>query len=166
MTAPSLPAGFRPIRRDQLRQEREHDSYKSAQKPAGPVVCPGCAAVFHAGRWQWGERPEGAAELLCPTCHRVRDSFPSGFVHVGGTFFAAHRDELLSLLRHHEEKARAEHPQARIMAIDDEADGVLVTTADIHLARDLGDALLHAYHGKLDFHYNEGERLLRVHWRR
>lgn len=162
-----IPAsGFRPVRHDQLRPERIHDTYKLTHKLPEPAVCSGCGAVFHAGRWQWGARPAGATEVVCPACHRVKDKFPAGYVEVKGDFFAAHRDELLRLLRHHEEKEKQDHPLARIIAIDEEAGGVLVTTTDIHLARDLGQALHHAYQGELEFHYNEGENLLRVHWRR
>lgn len=166
MTALSANAGFRPVRRDQLRQERVHDSYKLSGKLPEPAVCPECGAVWHAGRWQWGDKPAGAAAVVCAACHRVRDRFPAGFVSVEGAFFAAHRDELLHLLRHREELEKANHPLARIIAIEDTAAGVLATTTDIHLARDLGEALHHAYQGELDFHYNEGENLLRVHWRR
>lgn len=158
--------GFRPMRRDQLREEREHDSYKLRGKLPEPAACGKCGAVYHGGRWQWGERPAGAQEVTCAACQRIADRFPAGFVHVGGDFFAARRDELLRLLRHHEEKQKAQHPLARIMAIEDEASGVLLTTTDTHLARDLGEALHHAYQGDLDFHYNAGENLLRVHWRR
>lgn len=164
-----LDSGFHPIRRDQLRQEREHDSYRQQQKPAEPAACPECGAVFHAGRWQWGVKQEGAADVLCPACLRIRDGFPAGFVSVGGEFFVAHRPEILSLIHHHAEKESAQHPLVRIMAIDEEtsgAGGILVTTTDVHLARDLGDALHKAYHGDLDFHYNEAEKRLRVQWRR
>ncbi len=104
--------------------------------------------------------------MVCPACHRVQDRYPAGFVHVAGDFFAGHRDEMLQLLRHHEEKEKAEHPMARIIAIEDEGAGVLVTTTDIHLARDLGEALHHAYQGQLDYHYNEAQMLLRVYWER
>lgn len=166
MSFQSSPAGFQPVRRDQLRQEREHDSYKLQHKPAEPTACPDCGAVYHGGRWRWGERPSGSHELICPACHRIRDHFPAGFVHIGGRFFADHREELTKLILHHEAKARAEHPLERIMAIEDAEDGMLVTTTDIHLARDLGEALNHAYQGELEFHYNEAEKLLRVHWRR
>ena len=164
-----LDSGFHPIRRDQLRQEREHDSYRQQQKPAEPAACPECDAVFHAGRWQWGVKQDGAADVLCPACLRIRDGFPAGFVSVGGEFFVVHRAEILGLIQHHAEKESAQHPLVRIMAIDEEtsgAGGILVTTTDIHLARDLGDALHKAYHGDLDFHYNEAEKRLRVHWRR
>lgn len=165
-----IPTGFQPVRRDELRQEREHDTYKRQEKPPEPAVCPDCGAIFHAGRWQWGMRREGSTELICPACHRIRDRFPAGFLHVSGSFFGKQRDELLSLIRHHAEKARAEHPMARIMGIkdnsDDPDDGIVITTTDIHLARDLGEALHHAYHGELEFHYNKEEKLLRVHWSR
>lgn len=166
MTSRSSPASFRPVRRDQLRQEREHDSYKMQHKPPEPAACPDCGAIYHGGRWQWGEQPAGSHEVVCPACHRIRDHFPAGFVHIEGKFFADHREEVTSLLHHHEAKAKAEHPLVRIMAIEADVDGVLVTTTDIHLARDLGDALHHAYQGELEFHYNEAEKLLRVRWRR
>lgn len=169
MKSQAFAPGFQPVRRDQLRQEREHDTYKRQHKPPEPSVCPDCSAVFHAGRWQWGLRHPDSAEVLCPACHRIKDDFPAGFVHVMGTFFAAHRSEILALISHHAEKARAEHPLARIMAIKEDmggAGGIVVTTTDIHLARDLGEALHHAYHGDLAFHYNEGEKLLRVQWQR
>jgi NMD protein affecting ribosome stability and mRNA decay len=158
--------GFKAVRRDQLRQERVHDTYKLRGKLPEPAVCGKCGAIYHVGRWQWGSRPANAHEVTCPACHRAQDKFPAGFVHVGGSYFAAHRDELLHLLRNHEEKEKAEHPLARIMAIEEEAGGLLVTTTDMHLARDLGEALHHAHQGDLEFHYNEGENLLRVHWRR
>lgn len=162
----SSNAGFQPVRRDQLWLEHEHDSYTLQHKPPEPAACPDCGAVYHAGRWQWGARPGNCHDVICPACHRIREHLPAGFVHIGGEFFAAHRAEITQLLRHHEAKARAEHPLQRIIAIEAEADGELVTTTDIHLARDLGDALHHAYHGELEFHYNPAEYLLRVHWRR
>lgn len=166
MSPSSIPVGFRPIRRDQLRPEREHDSYKLQHKPPEPAVCPDCGAIYHDGRWQWGERPGASHAVICPACHRIRDRFPAGFVYISGSFFGSHREELTSLIRHHEAKAKAEHALARIMAIEDEPDGTLVTTTDPHLARDLGEALHHAYQGTLEFHYSEADKLLRVHWQR
>ncbi|MDP1653536.1 MAG: BCAM0308 family protein [Rhodocyclaceae bacterium] len=166
MNSQSDRTGFLPVRRDQLFHERVHDTYKLQHKLTEPTVCPECGAVYHAGRWQWGAKPAGAQEVVCAACQRIRDRFPAGFVEVGGNFFAAHRDEIMSLLHHHETREKAEHPLARIMAVADTPEGVLVTTTDIHLARDLGEALHHAYQGDLEFHYNEAENLLRVHWRR
>lgn len=166
MASRSFGGGFRPVRRDELRPERVHDTYQTKGKLAEPTVCTGCGAVYHAGRWQWLARPEKAATALCPACHRIKDRFPAGYLDISGDYFGAHRDQLLSLLRHREQHEQAEHPLARIMATEDTAGGVLITTTDIHLARNLGEALHGAYQGELEFHYNEAENLLRVHWRR
>lgn len=158
--------GFHPVRRDRLVQDNRHDAYKAKHKLPEPTVCPNCGAVFHEGRWQWMDRPANAHEERCPACHRIHDAFPAGFVSVGGTFFKDHRDELLHLARNEEARAKAEHPLKRIMNIEDQDDGILITTTDIHLARGIGEALHHAYQGELEYHYNEQENLLRVMWQR
>lgn len=169
MNQQQIDPGFQPIRRDQLRQEYEHDSYRQKKKPPEPSVCPDCGANFHAGRWQWGEAVDDSAAVVCPACQRIRDDFPAGFVYVGGEFFFSHRQEILSLIKHHAQKEQIEHPLARIMAVNEDErgqSGFIITTTDIHLARNIGDALHKAYHGHLDFHYNKSEDLLRVHWQR
>lgn len=160
------PPGFHPIRRDQLMQEAVHDSYKTKGKLPEPTVCPECGAVFHGGRWQWLTRPAAAHSELCPACHRMRDQFPAGYVTLSGEFFPAHEAEIMRLIRHHEEREKAEHPLQRIMAIEKTAYGAQLTTTDIHLARGIGDALHHAYQGELAFHYNPEQNLLRVQWTR
>ena len=158
--------GWRPLQREELRDELVHDSYKSKLKLHEPTRCPECGAVYHSGRWQWGPPASGAVDHVCPACHRIRDHFPAGYVTLSGEFLAAHRDELLQLARHHEEKEKAEHPMERIMGIEDVREGVLITTTDTHLARDIGEAMHSAYKGRLEYHYNKEENLLRVHWSR
>lgn len=158
--------GFQIVRRDQLWQEQFHDAYRMQQKPAGPAVCPKCGVVFSDGHWHWGTAPSDANEVLCPACHRVQDSLPAGFVHLKGSFLATHRAEIQRLLIHREALEKAEHPMARIMGLEDEVGGLLVTTTDLHLARNLGEAVHDAYQGDLEFHYNKAENLLRVFWER
>ena len=157
---------FHPVRRDRLVQENRHDAYKAKQKLPEPTVCPQCGAVFHDGRWQWLTKPAGAHEEMCPACHRIQDEFPAGYVSVSGAFFKEHREEVLHLARNEEARQKAEHPLKRIMNIEDQDDGIQITTTDIHLARGIGDALHHAYQGELEYHYNEQENLLRVVWER
>jgi len=165
MNTKSMPAGFRRIQRqDGIFQEQVHDSYKAKGKLPEPSACPQCGAFFHKGRWQWGDAPAGAHLETCPACHRTNDHFPAGFVALAGPYFLSHRDEIMQLIHHHEQRERAEHPLQRIMAVEDKDDAVLVTTTDIHLARGIGEAVHHAYQGELEFHYNLGENLLRVHW--
>lgn len=165
MGTKSIPAGFRQIQRhDGLFQELVHDAYKAKGKLPEPSVCSRCGAVFRDGHWQWGDAPTGAHSATCPACHRIQDHFPAGFLMLAGPFFLSHKDEIMHLVHHHEQHERAEHPLQRIMTVEENGDGTLVTTTDIHLARGIGEALRHAYHGELEFHYNPEASLLRVHW--
>ena len=70
------------------------------------------------------------------------------------------------MARHTEELEKGEHPMHRIIDIQDQKDGLEITTTDIHLPRRIGEALHNAYRGDLDFHYDEEEYRLRVSWRR
>jgi len=158
--------GFRPLRREQLLQERVHDTYKSAHKLNDPTRCPKCGAVFRKGRWTWGKAPPRAPEHPCPACQRIQDKFPAGFVTLSGDFLAEHREEILHLVRHCEENEKAEHPLQRIMAIKETARGIEVTTTDIHLARNIAERIHNACKGRLSFRYNKEENLLRASWRR
>jgi len=165
MSSKNIHAGYRRIERhDNLFQEQVHDAYKARGKLPEPSVCQDCGAVFHQGRWQWGEAPAGAHPATCPACQRQHDHFPAGFVTLEGAFFESHKEEILHLVRNHEQRERTEHPLKRILAVEDQNGVVLVTTTDIHLARGIGEALHHAYQGELEFHYNPEENLLRVHW--
>lgn len=162
----SQRGGFQPVSREQLFQELVHDSYKAGRKLPEPTCCPDCGAVFQNGRWIWGTLPATAHAARCPACHRIHDKFPAGFVTLKGAFLEEHRDEILQLMRNHEAKEKAEHPLQRIMAIVAGADGVTITTTDAHLARDLAQALHHAYKGELEFHYNKEDNLVRAAWSR
>jgi NMD protein affecting ribosome stability and mRNA decay len=158
--------GFRGVRREQLLQGLGHDAYKAAAKLPGPSVCRECGAVYRRGRWAWAAAPSNAHAALCPACRRIREHLPAGFVRLTGEFFDAHRDEVLKRVRRCEAAEKREHPLQRIMAVEDERDGLLVTTTDAHLARRIGDALHDAYKGTLQYRYNKEETLLRVSWRR
>jgi hypothetical protein len=129
-------------------------------------VCPQCGAVYHDGRWRWAPRPSPAHQELCQACHRINDRYQAGEVTIAGGFVATRKDEIIHLARHQEEREKAEHPLHRIMAIDEEKGAIVVRTTDIHLPRRIGEALRHAYHGELDFHYDEEAYSIRVQWRR
>ncbi|MGB7540433.1 MAG: BCAM0308 family protein [Burkholderiales bacterium] len=158
--------GWRPLRREELRPELVHDSYKSKKKIPEPTRCPDCGAVYHSGRWTWGKAPAKANEERCPACHRIHDEFPAGYVTLKGDFLAGHRDDIVQLARNREAHEKAEHPLERIMAIKDIEAGLLITTTDMNLARNIGEAVNSAYKGELEYHYNKAENLLRVFWTR
>jgi hypothetical protein len=158
--------GAQPVYRSNLFHEQIHDSYKSRGKLAEPTVCPQCGAVFDKGRWRWLPKPEKAHSEMCSACHRIHDEYPAGYVKLEGEFFAQHHPEIMSLVRHVEQREKGEHPLKRIMKIVEDDGATLVTTTDIHLAHGIGEAVRHAYQGHLDSHYNREQNLLRVHWQR
>jgi NMD protein affecting ribosome stability and mRNA decay len=153
-------------RQDRLIREWVHDPYQSKHKLPDPTACPQCGAVFHRGRWTWLTRPKVAHEELCPACRRVRDKYPAGFLSLHGAFLDQHQEEILNLTRNEEKAETAEHPLHRIMQIEMQDDGILITTTDIHLPRRIGEAVYRAYQGELDFHYVEEGSILRLYWKR
>jgi hypothetical protein len=52
------------------------------------------------------------------------------------------------------------------MQISESGEELQVTTCEASLARSIGGAIHHAYQGELDYHYPDGEGVLRVHWKR
>jgi hypothetical protein len=155
-----------PARRDRLVQEQRHDPYRAKEKIADLTTCPDCDACFRDGRWTWQSGPADAPSARCPACRRIQDDYPGGYLGLGGPFLAEHEEEILALVRHVEERQRADHPLQRLMAITKREDGYQVTTTDGHLAHGIGTALRKAYSGELESAWSEGEALLRATWRR
>ena len=153
-------------RRDRQIEDYVHDPYHSRYKPREPAVCPICGVVFEHGRWHWKSRPADANEHSCPACQRIHDRMPAGYVTLSGPFFNEHREQIMQLVHNQEERAKAEHPMERIMAVTSEGGDTIVQTTDVHLAKRLGDALHHAYQGELETKYAPDEYLVRVFWSR
>ena len=103
---------------------------------------------------------------LCQACRRINDGYPAGEVTLSGDFLRQHRQEILNLARNQEEQEKTERPLHRIMAIEEERNGVLIKTTDIHLPRRIGEAVHSAYEGELDYRYNADTYFIRVSWRR
>lgn len=156
---------FTESRKDRLIHERVHDPYKTSYKPPEPSVCPVCHAVFQGGRWQWLQSwPADSHKEICQACRRIRDNYPAGLVTMNGDFVKTHRVEVLSLVRNEEKAERDEHPLHRIIAVEERAGEVVVSTTDIHLPRRIGEALRRAYKGRLDLHYEKESCFVRVNW--
>ncbi len=167
MTGPNKPSDYlHQGRHDRLLKEMDHDPYHSKVKLAEPTLCPECGAIFHKGRWCWGDAPAGADEHLCPACQRVRDRVPAGFLSASGEFFIEHKAEITHLIHNIEQRQKSEHPLQRIMGSEESADAMEWQFTDAHLARAAGEALHHAYQGELDFQYGDEDILLRVRWHR
>jgi hypothetical protein len=155
------------MRWNRLIHERVHDPYKTKYKLPEPTVCPVCQAMFKDGRWQRVEsRPIDANEAICQACHRTKDSYPAGLIALDGAFAQAHKAEILHLARRMEKEENAEHPLHRIMQIEEDGESILLKTTDIHLPRSIGQALRHAYKGRLQLHYDPEGYFISVNWHR
>jgi hypothetical protein len=163
---PDTPPGGVARRNQRIFDDQRVDPYQARGKYHEPTVCTDCGAVFRRGRWAHGAAPDGAHRDRCPACRRVRDKLPAGRLTLEGPFYAAHRGELLRLVRHEAESERSEHPMNRIMELAEDSERAVVTTTDIHTPHRIGNALERAYQGELDMRYGDDEYSIQVSWRR
>lgn len=160
------PRARAPGRREQRTPLRHRDPYRGSAKVAGSATCPECNATYHAGRWTWTPAPPDAESRTCPACLRIAQRLPAGFVSIGGPFFAANREAVMRLVHAHERREREAHPLQRLIAIEERAGGVLLTTTDVHLARGLAVALHDAFKGALALQFAKDENSVRAWWNR
>lgn len=166
VAAPAAVASAVPRYYDRSFDDHRHDPYQSRGKWPEPTVCSECAAVFRNGRWQWGAAPEGASETRCPACRRSHERMPAGTVVAEGPFFAEHRPEILDLVRNEAGLEESEHPQNRLMYVEETPAQARFACTDIHLPQRIGKALARAYRGKVVITFAEDEYSVRVVWRR
>jgi hypothetical protein len=152
--------------RDRTFDDKRHDPYQPKGKYAEPSACGICGAVFHRGHWQWGHAADGATRVICPACQRTRDKLPAGSLTLGGSFFEAHRDEVLALVGHVAKRERQEHPLNRVMDIESGTDQAILTTTDIHLPQRIAEALHHSFQGDFELDYGPDEYVVHAKWRR
>jgi hypothetical protein len=141
-----------------------------------PAVCEVCGDVYADRRWsqpdaagQGGKHPHFRPPhvVVCPACRRQREGVPGGFVHLAGTFLAAHRAEVERLLENEAGRAAEDNPLSRLMGLEEAEGGVLtVTTTTEHLAQRLGHALEKAYAGDVRYDFSHENKLARVYWQR
>jgi hypothetical protein len=146
-------------------QDHILDPYQAQQKLHEGTVCRQCGAVYHDGRWQWAAMADLAHEELCPACRRINDKFPAGIVTLHGDFAREHKDEMIRLARYQEDAEKKEHPLNRIMSIEDDAQGLVINTTDIHLPRRIGETVKRAFHGEITARFEESGYFVRVDWR-
>ena len=161
------PQRPRTTRRIAGHAQQDHilDPYQAQQKMHEGTVCPQCGAVYHEGRWQWVAGAETAHEQACAACRRINDKFPAGIVTLHGDFALEHKEEMIRLARHQEKAEKKEHPLNRIMSIEEDAQGIVINTTDIHLPRRIGETVKRAFHGEIAAHFEEDGYFVRVDWR-
>lgn len=156
------------MRKDRLLKESFHDPYYEGKKYPEGTLCPDCKAVYTNGRWKWPlkETQAGSEEHLCPACRRIRDNYPAGELLLSGSYFREHKEEILNLIQNIVDEEKTRSPLKRIIAVGENQDGIRLTFTDDHLTRRLGEALYRAHKGTLELNYSQGDRYIRVVWKR
>jgi NMD protein affecting ribosome stability and mRNA decay len=165
-----LTTRFEPASRKNV--DRTRDPYISRKGPHEVGVCPDCHAISRKKRWYLDETEyaslarSGAVLRRCPACRKIADGFPSGVVTLHGGFLRTHRDEILTIVRNEERRARGTNPLERIMAIREGDESVEILTTDEKLAQRIGREIRKAYQGTVSFKWSEDANLVRVNWSR
>jgi NMD protein affecting ribosome stability and mRNA decay len=161
---------FEPASRKNV--DRTRDSYIPRKGSLEVGVCPDCHAISRKKRWYLDEAEylslarTGAVLRRCPACRKIADGFPSGVVTLRGKFLQTHRDEILTIVRNEERRARGTNPLERIMAIREMDGSVEILTTDEKLAQRVGREIRKAYQGTVSYKWSEDANFVRVNWSR
>ncbi|MBU0728900.1 MAG: hypothetical protein KKE17_02180 [Proteobacteria bacterium] len=72
----------------------------------------------------------------------------------------------MNLIHNREKQEMKFYPMERIMSVDDQDNCIRIATTGIHLARKIGEGLVHSYQGQLQFTDGDAEKNIRVIWER
>lgn len=155
------------MRLDRRIQEYIHDPYFVREKYSDPSVCESCGLLFSGGIFEWPEKSiKSAAKMTCPACRRIQDNYEGGRVLLEGSFIARHKDEILNIVQNTEEIEKKYRPLERIISVTDEPGRIGISTTYEHIARRIGEAVHKAYKGEMKIQYPEGQKYVRIYWRR
>lgn len=138
-----------------------------------PSICQKCRAIWKRGRWSLDEalraeilKWEHPKTVICPACRRIADDYPAGVVTLRGAYMQAHKEEILQTIRNEAENSKQKNPLERIMKIEENRDGITITTTDSKLARRIGKVVNKANGGELKVKFSRRDELVRVQWER
>jgi NMD protein affecting ribosome stability and mRNA decay len=136
------------------------------------AYCQQCHVVYQNKGWFFDEKiynqlksSAQAQEVVCPTCRKIKDRYPQGYLTLSGEFFVQHKDEILKVLEKEASRVAARSFDDRIIQLVPEGEGKLVVeTTTEKLAQHLGRAVHKAYKGDLTFQWGEVNKFVRVYW--
>jgi NMD protein affecting ribosome stability and mRNA decay len=159
---------FQPASRKNV--DRTNDPYIPRKGAPEAGICPECHAISRKKRWYTDEAEyaalarSGAHRRRCPACRKIADGFPSGVLTLRGRFLLGHRDEIVTVARNEERRARGINPLERIMELREGDGGMEILTTGEKLAQRIGREIRKAFRGTLAFKWSEDANLLRVTW--
>lgn len=139
----------------------------------GTGVCKKCHAVFQNKRWFYDEavykelsKKKETVLIVCSGCKCVEERKVDGAVILRWENIKSHKDEIVNLIRHEEEKEKAKNPLSRIVRIDIRDGEISLETTTQFLATRIGHAVDKAFCGKLEIQKLPREAFVRVNWMR
>ncbi len=137
-------------------------------------ICTECRGLYQNKRWFFDEklaaRLEGAAsvkQVVCPTCRKIKEHYPEGYLTLSGDFLAERKPEIITLLKNEAARVSSRSVLDRVIKMTEEGkDRLVVETTTEKLAQRLGRAVYRAYKGELNFSWAEPNRFVRVYWSR
>lgn len=160
----NVARGRQPAPQQAARALQTYVEPKRKAVPA-PASCSDCKAVYYEGQWRWGTVPLSANETRCPACERLRCHLPAATLTLQGASVTKHRDEFKRVALQREQALQTDNPLQRIMDMAPTPRGMSITTTEVQLARDIGEALREVYGGSLVAEYDK-QGMLRVRWSR
>lgn len=152
------------VRQNVLLQEQQHDNRTVKHELREWIACSSCGAVYQERREKWYMRHAVSHGETCPACHRREDDAAAGFLILHGSFFLAHREEIMRMILNLEERERNGHSPKRILDVKESVHITFITTSDIDFTRRIGEALHAKYQGHLESVYNREKNLIDVDW--
>ncbi|GIW04161.1 MAG: hypothetical protein KatS3mg059_0781 [Thermomicrobiales bacterium] len=139
----------------------------------GILICPRCHAISDHKRWFYDERryqelkwDKTVRVVCCPGCTEFDRSLHGGEVRLRSPLLRENKRQVLQLIRDVERRAMLENPLARLAAIHDHGEEVVVLTTTPFLARRIGTEFKEAFDGQLQVDKLPHEDFVRVYWER
>lgn len=158
---------------------------KERRKPNGMKLCTRCEAVWYDGHWHTAPNLAAALkakrkaakpskDIFCDECRYVvngpadaKSGLFEGELTLDGLTDKTEKAEILATVRNAAKRAQKRDPEARIIAIDDRGERVVVTVTENQLAASLGKAVDSSHKGgKLRITWSSDDLPARVHWTR
>lgn len=134
-------------------------------------ICLTCHALEADSRQRWCAGsvapglPRGTSEaVLCPACQCCRERQPAGTVLLEMRPSSQYEACLRDIIHAQSRRLIQDDPMKRVIDIQRQEHGLLVTTTTIDLARAIGEAVQRSMRGHLEMHYQKPEGSLRVRW--
>lgn len=152
-------------------QEKRFFSDQGAQYVHGKLICKQCRAIYDGKHWEPFEKlnPRMVDELkmsICPACHEKINHLSDGVLHLSGSGFIHHKDEIRHLIMNTGKREEQRDILNRIERIDEsKQEEMAVYTTKNQLAVELGKKITSAYKGgKLEIQWSKNDKPVEVKW--